>query len=48
MKTNINILNIRLLDAYGRELDLQGMNFSVTLELKEALNISLYEKLREI
>lgn len=46
--SNINTLNIRLIDAYGRELDLQGMNFSVTLELKEALNISLYEKLREI
>lgn len=46
--TNIGVLNIRLIDAYGRELDLQGMNFSVTIELKEALNISLYEKLREI
>jgi hypothetical protein len=46
--TNISVLNIRLIDAYGRELDLQGMNFSVTVELKEALNISLYEKMREI
>lgn len=46
--SNINTLDIRLIDAYGREVDLQGMNFSVTIELKEALNVSLYEKLREI
>lgn len=46
--SNVGVFMIRLLDTYGRELDLQGMNFSVTLELKEALSISLYEKLREI
>jgi hypothetical protein len=46
--SNISLLNIRLIDAYGRELDLVGMNFSVTIELKEALNLSLYEKMREI
>lgn len=46
--SNVGVFNLRLIDTYGRELDLQGMNFSVTLELKEALNISLYEKLREI
>lgn len=46
--SNIGSLNIKLLDAYGRELDLLGMNFSVTIELKEALNLSLYEKMREI
>jgi hypothetical protein len=45
---NVSQLNVRLLDAYGRRLDLRGMNFSVTIELKEALNISLYEKMREI
>ncbi len=46
--TNISQFDIRLLDAYGRELDLQGMNFSITLEIKEILNIGLYEKLRDI
>lgn len=46
--SNIGTFYLRLLDVYGNELDLQGMNFSVTLELKEALNLSLYEKLREL
>jgi hypothetical protein len=46
--TNVTQLRVRLLDAYGRELDLLGMNFSVTLELKEVVNHSLYEKMREL
>jgi hypothetical protein len=46
--TNISQLRVRLLDAYGRELDLLGMNFSVTLELKEVVNHALYEKMREL
>lgn len=46
--TNVTQLRIRLLDTYGRELDLLGMNFSVTLELKEVVNHSLYEKMREL
>lgn len=46
--TNINQLRVQLLDAYGRELDLIGMNFSVTLELKEVVNHALYEKMREL
>ena len=46
--TNVSQLRVRLLDAYGRELDLLGMNFSVTIELKEVVNHALYEKMREI
>ena len=46
--TNISQLRIRLLDAYGREIDLHGMNFSITLELKEVVNHALYEKMREL
>lgn len=46
--TNINQLRLRLLDSYGRELDLLGMNFSVTLEMKEVVNHALYEKMREL
>lgn len=46
--TNISQLRIRLLDAYGREVDLIGMNFSVTLEMKEVVNHALYEKMREL
>jgi hypothetical protein len=46
--TNVSQLRVRLLDAYGRELDLLGMNFSVTLELKEVVNHALYEKMREL
>jgi len=46
--TNVTQLRIRLLDTYGRELDLLGMNFSVTLELKEVVNHALYEKMREL
>jgi len=46
--SNVSIFALRLLDTYGRELDIQGMNYSITIELKEALNLSLYEKMREI
>jgi hypothetical protein len=46
--TNVSQLRVRLIDAYGREIDLLGMNFSVTLELKEVVNHALYEKMREL
>lgn len=46
--SNVSQLRVRLLDAYGRELDLLGMNFSVTLELKEVINHALYEKMRDL
>jgi hypothetical protein len=46
--TNITQLRIRLLDSYGRQVDLLGMNLSVTLEMKEVVNHALYEKMREL
>jgi hypothetical protein len=46
--TNINLLQIRLVDAFGYTIDLQGANISMTLEFQEVLNMELYEKLRDI
>lgn len=46
--TNINLLQITLLDAFGKVIDLGGANISMTLEFHEILNLGLYEKLREI
>ena len=45
---NISRLRITLYDAYGNVIDLKGANFSFTLELKEVINMHLYEKMREI
>lgn len=44
---DVTRLDIKLLDAYGNQLNLQGGDFSVTLEIEQILNINLYEKLRE-
>jgi len=46
--TNVNLLQIQLLDAFGIVLDTQGANFSMTLEFEEVLNMSLYEKYRDL
>lgn len=46
--TNINLLQIRLLDAFGTTIDLDGANISMTLEFQEVLNMELYEKMREL
>lgn len=46
--TNINLLQIKVLDAFGNILDLDGANISMTLEFQEILNLELYEKMREI
>lgn len=46
--TNINLLQIRLLDVFGTTIDLDGGNISMTLEFQEVLNMDLYEKMREI
>ena len=40
---DINILNIKLLDMYGEVVELCGMNFSLSLEITEVLNTTLYE-----
>lgn len=46
--TNVNLLKIQLLDAFGIVLDTQGANISMTLEFQEVLNMSLYEKYRDL
>lgn len=46
--TNISRFEIKLIDAYGEVLDLQGSNFSMTLELEEILDSSIYEKMLEL
>jgi hypothetical protein len=47
--TNIQHLEIQLLDAFGAELQFDpNINFSMTLEIEEVLSQSLYEKLREL
>lgn len=45
---NISRFEIKVLDAYGQVLDLQGSNFSLTLELQEVIDSGLYEKMREL
>jgi len=45
---NISRLEIRILDAYGNTLDLRSGNFSMTLELQEVNQSSVYEKLLEL
>jgi hypothetical protein len=45
---DITKIAITLYDAYGNILNLQGADFSFTLELKQILNMNLYESLREL
>lgn len=46
--TNLSRFEIKLIDAYGEILDLHGSNFSMTLELQEILDSSIYEKMLEL
>jgi len=45
--TNINVFNIQLLDEFGETIQLQGGNMTLSLEVVEVLNSSLYETMRE-
>ena len=47
LPTNLQQLEIQLLDRAGQELTFDG-NYSMTLEVEEVLNQSLYEKMREL
>lgn len=40
---DLSILQISLRDAYGCIVDLNGLNYSITLEITEVLNTSLYD-----
>lgn len=44
--TNIVSIPVRLSDLYDQDLDLNGMDFSLSLEVKEVLDFSLYETMR--
>jgi hypothetical protein len=47
LPSNLQQLDIQLLDRAGQELTFDG-NYSMTLEVEEILNQSLYEKMREL
>jgi len=46
--TNIDKMEIRLLDAYGNTLDLRGSHFSMTVELQQVNNSAVYQRLLEL
>jgi len=46
--TNIQKLEISLLDQYGSVLDMQGGSFSMSLAISEILQSNIYEKLLEL
>ena len=44
--TNLTAFPVRLSDPYDQTIDLNGMEFSFTMEIKEILDSSLYESIR--
>jgi hypothetical protein len=44
--TNIHSFPVRLSDPYDQDIDLNGLDFSFTLEFREVLNSALYETMR--
>ena len=44
--TNIHSIPVRVSDPYDQDIDLNGLDFSFTLELTEVLNSGLYESMR--
>lgn len=44
--TNIHNIPIRVSDPYDQDVDLNGLDFSFTLELREVLSSGLYESMR--
>ena len=43
---NISSFPVRLSDPYDQDIDLNGLDFSFTLEFREVLNFALYETMR--
>ena len=43
--TNVTKFEVKFIDAYGNVLDLNGANTSITLELQEVLDSSIYENM---
>jgi hypothetical protein len=46
--TNVDKMEIRMIDAYGNTLDLRGAHFSMTVELQQVNNSAVYERLLEL
>jgi len=44
--TNISSFQVRLSDPYDQDLDLVGLDFSFTLEMRAVMNSSLYDSMR--
>lgn len=44
--TNIHSIPVRLSDPYDQDIDLNGLDFSFTLEVREVLHSGLYETMR--
>jgi hypothetical protein len=44
--TNIHTIPVRISDPYDQDIDLNGLDFSFTLELREVLSSGLYESMR--
>jgi hypothetical protein len=46
--TNINLISIKLVDAYNQVIDMKDSAISLTLEITEVLNSAAYQKLLEL
>lgn len=46
--TNLQRIEVKLLDLYGNYLDMRNASVSFTIEVKEIYNVAAYEKMREI
>uniref|UniRef100_A0A6C0CII0 Uncharacterized protein n=1 Tax=viral metagenome TaxID=1070528 RepID=A0A6C0CII0_9ZZZZ len=46
--TNLELLQISLLDAFGLKLNMNGANISMTLEIKEVLQSDIYQNLLQV
>jgi hypothetical protein len=45
--TNINLIVVSLLDAYGNIIDMRYSSFSLTLQIQEVISTTTYEALLE-
>jgi hypothetical protein len=46
--TNMTSIPVQVLDSYGEIINLQGLNFSFTLEMTEVINHGLYKLFNEV
>ncbi len=44
---NLKQVRVRLLDMYGNPIDLHNMNFSISLEISEVMNVQMYDFYRK-